>query len=102
MKKLRLNVNDLQVASFAANDPDSGEGTVHGYISAICTYQCDTENRTCVGATCDGQYTCNVEYTCARSCGDCGTYYCASGESCNGSCIYSCAVTCDYTGCDSC
>lgn len=98
MKKLRLNLDELQVSSFVAGEAATGSGTVQANITGLCSARCDTEN-TCGANTC-GQNTCNgAHYTCALSCTDCGTYYCATGGSCDaGTCVYSCG----WTACDNC
>jgi hypothetical protein len=95
MRKIRLDLDELQVDSFTTAEQPGGAGTVRGYVSVQCgsDYTCNYED-TCAGVV-----------TCARSCGNCGTYYCASGDpSCTDpSCVYSCTCetlyTCPPTGC---
>ena len=84
-RKLRLDVDDLRVDSFA---PESGAfeaGTVRGHDSG---YTNGTD------PTCEGRPSCNAHNTCNYdSCdGVCGSYYCAptDGASCQQvSCIRS-------------
>ena len=81
MRKLTLNVEQLEVQSFlTTNQPSPSAGTVDGYDSgrppgmtrqqscpgyeATCPATCDDytcDNYTCVGYTCD-------EYTCDKTC----------------------------------
>jgi hypothetical protein len=69
MQKLKLE--DLSVQSFVTGGAAEAKGTVHGHQSA----RCNTEDVTC------GAETCNwADNTCQRSCGLCGTYYCAPGD----------------------
>jgi hypothetical protein len=90
MKKLRLSLEDLQVSSFVAHELITGEGTVYAHATRFfCSLNCETEEYTC-----GGDYTCG-DYTCALSCGDCGTYNCGTDEnSCYGSCVFTCQVGC--------
>jgi hypothetical protein len=71
MKKLKLNIESIEVESF---EPDSASleprGTVHGHATPICSQNPD---HTCVEETCQAVYTCQF-----LSCGDCGSYKCAS------------------------
>jgi hypothetical protein len=82
MRKIRLDVDDLQVVSFATQGVEKERGTVRGHVQ--------TEWNTCQGGTCD------PGNTCWDSCdGVCGTYFCVSQGSCwNASCIQSCLQTC--------
>jgi hypothetical protein len=69
MRKLRLDVETLEVESFHTPPQQSRSGTVHGYDTQDCPA---TEWYTCAGETCVG----NVR-TCWDSCdGFCGTYFC--------------------------
>ena len=73
MKKLKLNLDDLRVESFATTpDATAPPGTVFGQDTedTICNTQCGT--CTC-GNTCGN--------TCANSCGQCT----GGGEGCGGS-----------------
>ena len=40
MEKLRLNVEELRVQSFVADDADERIGTVHGQELAVATNRC--------------------------------------------------------------
>ncbi len=96
MNKLRLDLEDLSVESFATT-PEAGTegGTVFGqqctcYTNCTCP-GCPTCDASCNG-TCGG--TCGG--TCDASCnGTCAGATCDA--SCNGTCDYSCYGTCDYT-----
>jgi hypothetical protein len=99
MRKLKLDIDHLEVDSFETDVGHDQRGTVHGLVSPYCTQTCDTANN----YSCDGAYTCGAESTCRRintcmyeSCGACGTYDCVSaGYSCDQmSCVYTCAVAC--------
>ncbi|HEX6750246.1 MAG TPA: hypothetical protein VF092_23335 [Longimicrobium sp.] len=71
MRKIRLDMDDLQVVSFTTQKAENKEGTVHAHAQ--------TEWNTCQGGTCD------PGDTCWDSCdGVCGTYFCAptEGSSC--------------------
>ena len=81
MRKLRLQLEDLQVDTFQTTAPEKPKGTVFGE-QCTCYTQC----------TCPGCPTCAGYGTCDASCN--GTCY----ASCNGTCGgASCGGTCDYT-----
>lgn len=94
MHKLKLNLDDLAVESFATTpDARGAGGTVFGQNHCTCYTQCTCPgcptcdpscNGTC-GDTCEGtcDYTCGGHtclggvQTCADSCdGVCNTYFC--------------------------
>jgi hypothetical protein len=97
MRKLRLEMDELEVESFEVEAAEKARGTVHGEERSI---YCNTDEI----ANCSN-YTCDPPSCPAESCGDCGTYYCASADpSCTEpSCVYSCTCpslyTCPPTGC---
>lgn len=74
MKKLTLDLNALEVQSFATDPAEPNRGTVHGEQQCTCPSACtcpgcptcdETCPETCAGftcATCGGQETC--DYTC--------------------------------------
>lgn len=64
MKKLKLNVDELAVASFDVNTGESGRGTVMAHKPPTPTYG-HTCDEWCYH-TRDGDYTCM--YTCNASC----------------------------------
>ena len=83
MKKLTLDLNALEVQSFATATPAPNRGTIHGEQQCTCPSACscpgcptcdgtclDTCQETCAGmtcVTCGGQETCG--YTCwTRAC----------------------------------
>jgi hypothetical protein len=87
MKKLRLQLEDLQIDSFQTTPAEKPKGTVFGE-QCTCYTQC-----TCPGCpTCDA--SCNG--TCDASCN--GTCNC-SGATCDASCYGTCEWTCDYGQC---
>lgn len=79
MKKLKLNLDDLKVESFATTPeaPDRA-GTVHAYDdpTPTCIDTCGT------GCTCD---TCTMCYTCATNC-TCETVVCGTCDTDCGTC----------------
>ena len=91
MEKLRLDLDTLAVETFDTGQEVEGEGTVFAHVSGLCSRNPDN--------TC-GQWTCNgTEYTCARSCGDCGSYECTADESCYAACNTTWTQP-DYVTCD--
>jgi hypothetical protein len=83
MRKLKLDLEDLSVESFATTPESRGEGgTVFGQNHCTCYTQC----------TCPGCPTCDA--TCNGSC----VNTCAS--SCNGTCGNTCGDTCGGYTCD--
>jgi hypothetical protein len=92
MKKLKLDLEDLSVESFATTpEPRAEGGTVFGQ-QCTCYTQC-----TCPGCpTCDA--SCNG--TCGGTCG--GTCDASCNGTCDGSCDFSCGDTCGDTcfGCN--
>lgn len=86
MKKIKLELDRLQVESFAVTRERSEGGTVHGHATPGCTPAgaCETlftcYEYTCNGGSCDQQpscghlaYTCtDCGDTCAETCIDCG------------------------------
>lgn len=79
MKKLRLQLENLQIESFATGNGEADRGTVEGHVSTLCTGG---------GRTCDAGNTCGANDTC----GDNGTCY----ISCNGSCPAPCTNEFSY------
>lgn len=77
MAKLKLNLDDLRVESFATTPqgPDRG-GTVHAYQSEPTCETCDTctECYTCASnCTCDTCLPCHQTEIPTHLCGTCGT-----------------------------
>lgn len=71
MRKMKLQVEDLEVVSFETDRVQSLRGTVAGHKTAP-----PTEDPTCLGQpSCDPQVnTCNGAYSCYASCaGVCGS-----------------------------
>lgn len=75
MKKLRLDVDRLEVESFAVARGGEVRGTVEGHVSLRCTGG---------GLTCNGGNTCD------------GGDTCGAGASCYVSCNGSCPAPCTY------
>ena len=95
MKKLRLQLDELQVESFHTVRTEPARGTVRAnaptwycteQIDCTYDYGCETQNESCNGscATCFGG-------TCENTC----------YNSCNGTCNVSCYGTCDAS-CNTC
>ncbi len=83
MNKLRLNLDDLAVESFATTPDRPAEGgTVFGQ-QCTCYTQC----------TCPGCPTCDA--SCNGTCG--GTCDASCNGTCGGTCDASCFGTCDWT-----
>ena len=70
MRKLKLQMEDLEVVSFETHRPLDIRGTVDGHKTAP-----PTEDPTCVGQpSCDPNVaTCNGGNTCYQSCNICGS-----------------------------
>jgi hypothetical protein len=96
MRKLKLDLEDLAVESFATTaEPRRESGTVFGQ-QCTCYTQC-----TCPGCpTCDASCNGTCGGTCGASCnGTCGDTcncptadYTCNGETCNDSCYGTCQV----------
>ena len=102
MHKLRLDLDELSVESFATDAAKEERGTVEGFVSLHCTGGVATCNG---GNTCDG-----VAATCAGTCyvsckGSCPCYQntdATEDYSCTApSCVWTC-TTCNQFGCASC
>jgi hypothetical protein len=86
MDKIRLDVDELRVQSFATAEGDAKRGTVHAHDAPTDQVECPT---------------CNAAWdtcwdTCAGSCG--GSCDCGSGDCSNNCATYDCSGTC-YWGC---
>ena len=104
MKKLQLNLDQLQIESFDTSPETSSadEGTVYGltgsgepeFCTELCTHPliCGQTGNTC-GNTCGGTCVNTCGNTCNASCN--GT---CSGNTCGSSCGFTCGFTC---GCQS-
>jgi hypothetical protein len=64
MKKISLNIDALQVTTFAPEpEPQAARGTVHGHITLRCpaqTFYCTAGHDTCQQASCVD--TCGYPY----------------------------------------
>jgi len=116
MGKLKLNLEDLKVESFATT-PDllALRGTVFGQDTQApdpcpttpgegCTMNNDTCNA-CSGTSCPcpSEQTCSYQQTCQDTCNHGATYQCATVTDCN--CFtngYTCDNTCTSQGCTAC
>jgi len=86
MRKLRLDLDDLQVESFATTpEPRRDGGTVFGQNHCTCYTQC----------TCPGCPTCDA--SCNGTCG--GTCDASCNGNCGGTCGHTCAGNCTEFNC---
>jgi len=69
-KKLRLDLAELRVESFAVDEDAKARGTIRGEERSI---YCNTDEF--VGCS---DYTCAPPSCPAESCGDCGSYQCGT------------------------
>lgn len=91
MKKLRLELDELAVESFAANERDGSRGTVAGREFTQYADECVTPNGTCERGCWDG----TVAYSCAATCqGSCASCQGTCGASCAGTCAGTCGASC--------
>jgi hypothetical protein len=84
MRKLKLELDALEVESFSPESGHEAEGTVRAYLTAyyeLC-YPGDSWQDTCTcEPTCNAQscYTCDTGCgSCATACGTCGEPACTS------------------------
>lgn len=82
MKKIKLELDRLDVESFTVTPARAESGTVHGHVSPGCTpagacetlftcYSCD--GGSCEEPSCHLAFTCtDCGETCAETCIDCG------------------------------
>ncbi len=113
MKKIKLNLDDLQVQSFDTT-PVGGaaaRGTVHGHGDTNQVGSCTCGGDTCAGGAClvfgtdaatdccgtgtAGGGTFVTCETCAATCANTCANTC--GASCNGTCAQTCAASCNGT-----
>lgn len=114
MKKLKLDLDQLAVESFAATDPEPPRGTVKGYYTAPADGcvgseyppECYSNNVTyCAGCDYTAEWS-NCHNTCyAQTCfscaGTCGSCIRTCGETCFGE--YSCdCPSIGYSYCETC
>lgn len=87
MQRLKLDLDHLQVQSFATTGPAAdASGTVHGHMVAVTD-----DPETCVGSI--GCYSLGCpSYTCLTGCND--TCYASCGGTCDATCGGSCDGTC--------
>jgi hypothetical protein len=90
MKKLSLDLDALDVESFATDTARRQAGTVHGYITIACG---NTPNGTCDN-TCQCSNQCNTWDTACG--GDTGT--CTKDQTCN--CPTVIGYSCEYDTCN--
>ncbi|HEU0299240.1 MAG TPA: hypothetical protein VFR37_07300 [Longimicrobium sp.] len=81
MKKLTLNLNALEVQSFATAPDAQGRGTVHAE-------ECTCPTNICATCTCPGCQTCNE--TCPNTC----------WNTCDDPSCVTCGFSCGYESCD--
>ncbi len=93
MRKLKLDVEDLSVESFATTPEARGEGgTVFGQNHCTCYTQCTcpgcpTCDASCNG-TCGGTCGATCDASCNATCFNCGTGWTACDRTCDYSCEY--------------
>jgi hypothetical protein len=80
MRKLKLDVADLEVTSFDTNRAEGPRGTVAGHVTKQLTYDLNCSQESCDGPVCGpsgGNYTC-ADYSCVpeSGCGLCATQSC--------------------------
>jgi hypothetical protein len=93
VRKLKLDVEDLSVESFATTPEARGEGgTVFGQNHCTCYTQCTcpgcpTCDASCNG-TCGGTCGATCDASCNATCFNCGTGWTACDRTCDYSCEY--------------
>jgi hypothetical protein len=96
MRKLRLQVEDLQVDSFATDAPSRQRGTVQarsGTAYTVCWGLCgsETDGAFCGGgeftAVCDTEYTNCGDRTCADTCNSCNASCAGVATYCQNTCV---------------
>jgi hypothetical protein len=87
MRKLKLQLEDLRIDSFATTPAEKPKGTVFGE-QCTCYTQCTCPGCPTCYASCNGTCDASCNGTCDASCdGGCGTW----DPSCGGnSCVYTC------------
>jgi hypothetical protein len=93
MKKLRLQLDELNVESFTTGEGDENRGTVKGNVSTLCTgggRTCDDGNTCVAGDTCGDNDTCYI--SCFGSC----PAPCTNEES---YCYNNTCFDCSFPGC---
>ena len=95
MKKLKLDLDELSVESFATT-PERGRegGTVFGQNHCTCYTQCTCPGCPTCDASCNGTCGGTCAGTCDASCN--GTCGCPSGDY---TCDYTCGPDCDPNSC---
>ena len=77
MRKLTLDVEQLEVESFSTGGADAANGTVHAHnhtrgnhVSCweTCGASCGVTCPATCGYTCNAEYTCGADNTCAATC----------------------------------
>lgn len=92
MRKFKLELDALNVESFAPAEGEEGAGTVHAHGRPP---PADPPTNPCVATETCGIDTCQA--SCAGSCfGSC--YGTCAGATCDATCFATCAYTCDF-GC---
>ena len=98
MRKLKLELDALEVQSFETASAPKESGTVHGRVA---THTCDLQCAKTPDGTCNGAMTCSLWESCCES--NCGYYTCAYGcpasvgDTCDPSCnwcLHTAEITC--------
>ncbi|HEX2202538.1 MAG TPA: pinensin family lanthipeptide [Longimicrobium sp.] len=101
MRKIKLDLDALQVDSFETSPPDEGEGTVHGNqfqitptrVAISCLVACT--QLTC-GPTCRATCFVSCFQTCQLTCFQTCHFSCdATCVTCGRSCFPTCGALCD-------
>jgi hypothetical protein len=89
MQKMKLQLEDLTIESFATTAPAKARGTVFGE-QCTCYTQCTCPGCPTCDASCNGTCAASCNGTCDASCGGgCGTWD-YSCDCTNDSCVYTC------------
>lgn len=81
MKKLRLQIEQLQVDSFSTATEAPAEGTVRGHCPTLQESGCATHEYSCAGSCGSCVWTC--QHSCIQySCGTCDIKLCTGGLDC--------------------
>jgi hypothetical protein len=91
VKKLKLQLEDLAVESFAPAEDSNGRGTVDGYASCQTCHDIDC-SAVCTGTSCDGTGGGTEPIACGPGGSD-PLFGCGSG-------VQGCRTVYDWTGCD--
>ena len=96
MNKLRLQLEDIAVESFATHEAVPRRGTVAANATTgnqiICDCPTNGYENTCRTCSCEGTCDASCDGTC-NTCAGCGSASC--GGTCDDSCFGTCGSTCE-------